>query len=186
MRWTELKIGNYITKISKIDGTPLVSIPDGYVDKDGNELIEVVESKRKSIWKSKEGVMVENRYKLINGKPMGKFKLIKEVPIERVREVPKLEAFDLNVESIYFVDSPLLLEHLSRKDKALKFHYSNGGGYKVYIAYITTFGNELVMYLGLDTLSSGITKIKGRVVEQKERIKAKEEVESANSLIAEL
>ena len=186
MRWCELKVGNYITKISKIDGTPLISIPDGYVDKDGNELIEVVESKRKAVWKNKEGVMVENRYKLINGKPLGKFKLIKEVPVERVREVPKLEAFDLNVESIYFVDSPLLLEHLSRKDKALKFHYSNGGGYKVYIAYITTFGNNLLMYLGLDTLSNGIDKLKGKVIESKQKVKIQEEVASANELIAEL
>lgn len=186
MRWTELKVGNYITKISKIDGTPLISVPKGYVDKEGIEVKEKVLSKRKSEWLDNKGVIVENRYKLINGKPMGKFKLIKEIPINKIKEVNKVEAYDLNVESIYFVDSPLLLEHLKKKDRALKFHYSNGGGYKIYLAYITNFGNDLLMYLGLDTLSSGIAKVKGRVIEQKEKIKVKEEVESANSLIAEL
>ena len=186
MRWTELKIGVYPTKITKISGEPLIKVSEGYVDKDGNELVEEVISKRKAVWKNKEGRIIENRYKLINEKPMAKFKLIKEVPKEKVKEVSKVEAYDLIVESVYKVECDLLFEHLKKSDKALKFHYSNGNGYKVYIAYITPFGENLIMYLGTDTLNNGLTRIGSIVATQKQKVKVEEEVDSANTLLAEL
>lgn len=185
MRYIEISIGGYQAKITKVSGTPLIEISEGYVDKDGKELTEEVISKRESVWKDKEGRIIEEKFKLVNGRVMNKFKLTKEIPKERVKEVDKTEAYDLITENIYLVDCEPLREKLQDEDKALKFHFSNGNGYKIYIAYVTTFKEELVMYLGIDTLTNGLATI-SKVKSSKVVKQVKEEVARANDLLAEL
>ena len=185
VKYTEVNIGGYNAKITKVNGKPLIEVSEGYVDKDGNELIEEVTGKRESVWKDGKGSIVEQKFKLVNGKVFNKFKLTKEIPKERIKEVDKTEAFDLLTENIYYVECEPLREKLLDEDKALKFHFSNGNGYKIYIAYVTTFKDSMVMYLGIDTLSNGletISKVKSsRVIKQ-----IVEEVSRANDLLATL
>lgn len=183
MKYTEINVAGYPLKIVKVNGNPLIEIPEGYVDADGNELKEEVLSKRESHWKNADGSIVEQKFKLIKGKVMAKFKLTKDIPKDRVKEVDKTEAYDLITESIYKVDCEPLREKLQDSDKALKFHFSMGNGFKVYIAYLTTFRDELLMYLGIDTLTNGLSEI-SKVKSAK--VVVKEEVARANELLNEL
>lgn len=185
MRWTELNIGGYQAKITKVTGIPLIEVPEGYVDREGNEVTEEVLSKREAVWKNKNGNIIEEKFKLINGKVMNKFKLIKEIPKERIKETDKTEAYDLITESVYLVECEPLKEKLLENDKAFKFHFSNGNGYKIYIAYVTSFMDNLVMYLGIDALTNGLQQI-SKVKSAKVSKIVKEEVARANDLIATL
>lgn len=186
MKWIEVNIGGYQAKITKVNGTPLIIVGEGYVDKDGNELIEEVTGKRESVWKNKNGEIVEQKFKLVNNKVMNKFKLTKEIPKDRVKEVDKTEAYDLITESIYKVECEPLREKLLDEDKALKFHFSNGNGYKVYYAFVTTFKEDLVMYLGIDTLTNGMTTLESKAKTTRLSKQVVEEVARANDLLAEL
>lgn len=185
MRYIEINIGGYQAKVTKVNGTPLIEVSEGYVDKNGNEIVEEVIGKRESVWKNKDGQIVEERFKLVNGKPTAKFKLIKEVPKEKIRIVPKAEAYDLLTEAIYKVDCPLLYEKLLADDTAYKYLFSMGNGFKLYLTYLTTFGKDLVMYLGIDTLSNGLAQL-DKVKQSGIKVKPKEEVARANELLSEI
>src|SRR3989304_2305881 len=51
-------------------------------------------------------------------------------------EVKNNEVEDLLTEKVYVMDCPLLFEKLQKEKKALKFAFSNGNGFKVYLAYV--------------------------------------------------
>ena len=132
MVWYNLKIGNWACKITPINPTPR-EYQD--VDKDGNPLKRVKGEFTKGYFVNEEtDEKHENAFKLINGTPRGKLSKTKEV--SNYREVELKEVENVIVEKQYLVEGDLLLQELKESGKALKFAYTGGNGYKVYVGYL--------------------------------------------------
>lgn len=132
-------------------------------DSEGQE-ITIERARGKTEYKNKEGVIISKIYRLINGKPFDKFK--KTSKVSSFTEVPKTEVYDLITECCYLCKSNELKEHLKKEDKAIKFIYTNGNGYKGYVAYLTTYQDRLVMYLGFGSVIQQIKAIESQMVEE--------------------
>jgi len=159
--WYDLRIGNWKCKI-----TPIKQPKKEYenVDENGEPLKRVSGSYTKGHFEKSDGTIVEKAYKLINNKVVDKLTKTKEVVV--YKEVDRKEVNNLISETYYYVDSEELKEELKSSGKALKFAYTNGNGFKIYIAYITLFGNALIMCCGLGYLSEQIEQIDDSKVAQ--------------------
>ena len=134
-----------------------------YCDEKGNKVI-VERERGKTIYKNKEGVIINKVYRLINGKPFDKFK--KTSVVSSFTEVPKTEVYDLINECCYLCKNNELKEYLKKGDKAIKFLYTNGNGYKGYVAYLTTYQDRLIMYLGFGSIIQQIKAIESKMVKE--------------------
>jgi len=142
-----------------------------YCDSEGNLLKKVVESGiRTSYFLDDKGNKHDKAFRLINGKPLAKLDKTKEVT--EFKEVNFNEVDDLLSEKEYFVDCDFLLSELQNTSKALKFVFTNGNGFKVYIAYIyvDSLYNCLFMKLGR-TLKSEQLKLITQNLQDKRKIK---------------
>lgn len=158
MVWYNLTIGKYHLKY-----TPLKSETKSYedVDKDGNPLKRVVEGHRITYFIDDKGNKHDRAFKLINGKPYAK--LDKTKVVNTFKEVDKKEVDDLLTEKEYLVECDYLLDDLSNSGKALKFGFSNGNGFKTYLAYVYVselYPNLLFMSLGNSQKSTTLSKLK--------------------------
>ena len=156
MVFYNLTIGKYNIKY-----TPLKVEDNDYpnCDKDGNLLNKVVEGKRESYFLDDKGNKHLNSFKLING--IARAKLDKTKSVTTFKEVEKNEVEDLLTEKEYYVECEFLLEELKNTNKALKFGFTNGNGYKVFIGYIyvDNLYNMLFMKLGRTQKSQLMIKI---------------------------
>lgn len=168
-----MKIGIFDVKIIKKLEQKRKSYP--LCDKYGN-LIKVEYNKGKKEFKNQDGTLITETYRLINGKPMAKFK--KTEVVKNFEEVDRVEVYDLRVEEYYYCECEPLKQYLKEKDKALKFIYTNGNGFKAYEGYLMVYKNELLLVLGFGSLTELINQAKVERQENKEEIK--EEVERAN------
>jgi hypothetical protein len=168
-----MKVGQYEVKIVKKLEQKRKSYP--LCDKQGN-LLENESVKGTREYKTKEGVLVTETFRLINGRAMQKFK--KTDVVTKFEEVDRLEVYDLRVEEYYFCESESLKTYLKDKDTALKFIYTNGNGFRGYISYLTIFKDNLIMVCGFGQLSDLIEQIRAER-EANAEVK-KEEVERAN------
>lgn len=158
------KLGNYdIDVVGKIE-QKRIEYPT--CDEQGNEVVAEKGSYTKATYKNKEGVVLSKTYKLINGKPFDKFKKTEKVNV--FSEVPRTEVYDMIIECFYLCRNEELRKRLEKEDKAIKFIYSCGNGYKCYIAYLFPFQNKLLMVCGFGSLSKQIAELeerKGKVEE---------------------
>lgn len=149
MVWYKLRIGNYNLRYTPINAE-IKEFP--YCDKDGNILKKVIPQKSaeyKTYFIDSKGNRQETAFRLIKGKARAKLDKTKEV--NNFIEVKNNEVEDLLTERFYVVDCPLLFEKLKKEKKALKFAFSNGNGFKVYLAYIhssSLYPDILFMSLG--------------------------------------
>lgn len=132
-------------------------------DINGNEVKKIAEQQAKSHFENKKGEVIpkEQVYRIVNGKVARKFSKTKD--ILKYEIVPKVEAHDLLKEHYYQLVSSTasaqrLMDYLSREDRALKFSFSNGNGYKKYQAYLLDYGGVFVMMLGYGYLTEQIHK----------------------------
>ena len=181
MKYTEVNIGGYNAKVSSsLEGKPLIEVPSDYVDSEGNTLTKEAGKSTQAVYKNKDGMIVEQKYKLINGRVLNKFKLVKEVPKDKIKEVDKTETFDVIEKSCHKVECEPLREKLA--DKAWKFAFSWGNGFDISTAYLTTFGGELIMRLSKGKLSEALLQAVPKI----KVAEIKEEVTRANSLMDEI
>jgi len=151
-------------------------------DSNGLLVKKIVEQKEVAHYENSEGKVVpkEQMVKLVNGKPASKLPKTKE--INRYDLVSSTEAQDLLKEHYYqFVSSTpsaeKLKDFLTQKDKALKFKYSNGNGYKGYDGYLVVINGTFVIMLGYGKLSEQI--------EPEAVAISREEKKKATKLVAE-
>lgn len=130
-------------------------------DKDGNILSKVSGKFEKGYYMNNQtGERTETAFKLINGKPYAKLSKTKEV--SNYKEVDVSEVDDLLTERVYLVECDTLLQELTDSNKALKFGFTNGNGFKYYLAYICPsklYKGYLMMYLGTTQISELIREI---------------------------
>ena len=152
--WTDLKIGVWDLKI-----TPIKPKTQEYqdVDETGQPVKRVKGMYERGYFVKSNGDKLNKAYKLINGKAMDKLKKTKV--ITKYIEVDKKEVSNFMCEKYYFVECDALKQQLNDSEKALKFGYTSGNGFKVYTGYISLFGNCLLMRLGLGYLSNQIAEI---------------------------
>lgn len=168
MVWYNLQIGKYNLKYMPLK-TKTQNYP--YCDKDGNLLNRVMPVySEKGYFLDDKGKKVLNAFRLINGKPFAKLSKTKEV--NAFKEVNDKEVNDLISEKEYICDSEFLLEDLKDSGKALKFGFTNGNGFKVFIAYIYVdkLYNMLFMKLGT-TLKSEVMKDIKEIMANKKKAK---------------
>ena len=139
-------------------------------DSKGNLLVKKIEGERTTTYTTENGEVVpkEQVFKLINGKAYDK--LAKTKKVEKYSIVDRTEAVDLIKERYYQIlpaskNAEGMKEWLSVNDKAMKFRFSNGNGYKAYITYIIEYSGEMVMLCGNGYLAEQIQK--GAVAEVK-------------------
>lgn len=157
MVFYSLRVGNFFVKY-----TPLKSreIDFPLCDKDGKPLKRVVEGKGTAYFIDDNGNKSESSFRLINGKPMAK--LSRTTEVSTYKEVGNEEVEDLLTEKCYYVDCDLLLQELQDSNRALKFGFTFGNGFKVYKAYIHTsklYPNCLFMSCGTTQKSEVLSEI---------------------------
>ena len=165
-----MRVGNY-----ELRYTPLkADVKDfPYCNKDGELLNKVIPPKPqevKTYFVDSNGNKYDSAFRLIKGQPRAKLSKTKEV--NSFVNVDTKEVEDLLTEKFYFVDCPLLLEKLRAEKKAIKFAFTNGNGYAVYLAYIHTsnlYPNCLFMSLGTAQKSKLITEMIGVVQNQQQK-----------------
>lgn len=167
-----MKIGVFDVKVVKRLEEPRKEYP--LCDKDGNELVSDFKPSARTL-KTKEGVVVTETYRLINGKPLAKFK--KTDKVANFEEVSKVSAYDLRVEEYYFCECDALKKQLKEKDTALRFVYTNGNGYRAYISYLIVYQDNLVMVCGFGSLTELCERVKAN---RSEKAETEEQVERAN------
>jgi hypothetical protein len=174
MVFYKLRVGNYEVRYTPLK---LTAKDFPYCDSEGNILnkIELHTPRPKTEYVNlTTGEKHTEVFRLINGLARAKISKTKEV--NNFLQVNKNEVEDLLIEKVYVVDSPLLLEKLQQEKKAFKFAFSNGNGFKVYLAYIHTselYKNVLFMSLGQAQKSTLIKE----VLEQIQNSKAQRETE---------
>jgi len=165
-----LKVGSYDLKYSPLK-TSIKDYP--YCDSEGNILKRVVEGKTNSFYiNEKTQEKFPNAFKLINNKPMAKLSKTKDV--QNYKEVDIREINDLMIEKEYLVFSDLLLRDLKESGKTLKFGFTNGNGFKVFLAFVyinPLYPNLLFMALGNSKKSEMIKQIK-ELQTQKDKLKS--------------
>lgn len=167
MVWYKLKVGNFDLKYTPIK--PAVK-EFSFCDKDGKTLMKVIPPKKdefKTYFVDEEGNKHTQAFRLING--VARAKLDKTKEVNKFLEVDKSEVEDLLTENFYVVNCPLLLEKLQKSKKALKFAFTNGRGFKVYLGYIHTselYKDVLFMSLGRGQKSALIKEIVGELENQ--------------------
>jgi len=151
-------------------------------DSNGLSVKKIVEQKEVAHYENSEGKVVpkEQMVKLVNGKPASKLSKTKE--ISKYDLVSSTEAQDLLKEHYYqFVSSTpsaeKLRDFLTQNDKALRFKYSNGNGYKAYDSYLYVYHGVFVIALGYGLLSEQI--------EPEAIVVSREEKKKATKLVAE-
>jgi len=133
-------------------------------DIDGKAVSRVSEASAKFHFENAEGKTIEkDQVYRLDSKGQVVRKLTKTKTIKKHSVCPSVEAQDLLKEHYYQLvsDTPSakrLMDFLTKEDKALKFVYSNGNGYKAYIGYLIAFQGVFVMELGLGYLSEQIKK----------------------------
>lgn len=159
MVWYNLRIGQYNLKYTPLKAEVKI-FP--YCDKDGNILKKVLPTnKEKSYFIDDKENKHDTAFRLINDKPFSKLTKTKET--DNFKEVDLKEVENLLIEKTYIVDSKFLLNDLKESNKALKFGFTNGNGFKVYLGYIHTsilYPNLLFMSLGISLKSDLIKDIK--------------------------
>jgi len=111
----------------------------------------------KAVYKNNAGGILDKVYRLIKGKPFDRFKRTREV--KRFLEVSKISVSDLIIESFYLCKNEELREKLEKNNKAVRFYYSFGSGYKAYLSYLVSFQENLIMICGWGSLSMRINKL---------------------------
>lgn len=157
MVFYNLRIGNFFVKYTPLKSRE-ISFP--YCDKDGKVLQRVVEGKGKVYFIDNDGNKSENSFRLINNKVMAK--LSRTTEVSNYKEVNNEEVEDLLTEKCYYVDCDVLLQDLKDSDRALKFGFTFGNGFKVYKAYIHTsklYPNCLFMSCGTTQKSEVLSEI---------------------------
>lgn len=152
-------------------------------DSEGNELKSDFKPSTR-VYKNKDGVVVTETFRLINGKPLAKLKRTDKV--ENFEEVDRTEAFDLRVEEFYFCECDALKKHLKDKDKAYRFVYTNGNGYKAYISYLVVYQDNLIMICGFGGLGDLIERARSESVSKKEIVDEKVRANPEELLVAEI
>jgi hypothetical protein len=125
-------------------------------DENGQEVI-AERTTGKTTYKNKEGVIISKTYRLINEKPFDKFKKTKKVG--NFEDVPKTEVYDLIQECCYLCKCEELRKQLQKGDKARKFIYTCGNGFKSYISYLMPFQDNLIMVCGFGSITQQIKEI---------------------------
>ena len=185
MKYTEVNIGGYNAKISSsLEGKPLIEVPSDYVDVDGNPLTKEEGKYIPAVYKDKEGRIVEQKYKLIGGRVINKFRITKEIPKEQIIEVPKTEVFGVIEKSSHLVECELLKEKFTKKDIAWKYPFSWGNGFSVSTAYLYIFSGELFMVLSQGKKLEAVELVKQRKSTIAKEVK--EEVMRANEMLKEI
>jgi len=170
MSWRTLRVGSWNLKY-----TPLKPIEREfeYCDSLGNVLKKVSGKFEKGYFLNETTQEKhDTAFKLVNGKPMAKLKLTKE--IEKYKEVELSEIDNLIGEEKCLIECDTLLKELNDSGKALKFGFTNGNGYKGYIAYVypsKLYTGFLFMELGRTQLSEVVME---KVSELKQQKKVKE------------
>jgi len=152
-----LRIGNFMLKYTPLKSRE-VNFP--YCDKDGKLLKRVVEGKGTAYFIDNDGNKTQNSFRLING--IARAKLSRTIEVNNFKEVDNSEVEDLLTEKCYYVESDLLLNELQDSDRALKFGFTFGNGFKVYKAYIHTsklYPNCLFMSCGTTQKSEVLSEI---------------------------
>lgn len=138
---------------------------DGYCDSEGNELTKKRRKEKPEngvygyYYKNKQGQPeYEGKvYKLDGDKPVRKFDKTKELNADDYKLVSETEASDLATKYYYKITQiPEALKKKIPEQKALKFRYSTGGGYKEYIGYIREYGKGYLLEIGRIFLSDAI------------------------------
>jgi len=168
MTWYKLRIGNF-----ELRYTPLkIEIQDfPYCNKDGEILKRVVmprTQEQKPYFLDSKGDKYDFAFRLIKG--IARAKLDKTKEVKNFFEVDSNEVEDLLTEKVYIIDCPLLLEKLQKENTALKFAFSNGNGFKVYLAYVHTsklYKDILFMSLGTAQKSKLIKEVINQMKNQK-------------------
>ncbi len=121
-----------------------------FCDSEGKPLTKIAGHYDKGYFLNEQtGEKIESAFKLINGKPYAKLQKTKVV--QNYKEVDVCEVEDLLQERVYLVECDTLLRELRDTQKALKFGFSNGNGFKVYKAYLypsKIYKDYLFMSLG--------------------------------------
>lgn len=170
MVWYKLKIGNYEVKYTPLSAE-IKEYP--YCDKDGNIIKKVIPTKteeQKTFYVDEKGNKHNIAFRLIKGKARAKLDKTKE--INNFLEVKEIEVEDLLTEKFYICNSPLLLEKLKEEKKALKFAFTNGNGFKVFMGYLHTsklYEDVLFMSLGQTQKSILIQNVLSQLENQKEK-----------------
>jgi len=165
MVWYNLKIGNWNLKY-----TPLNPIQKEYpyCNQDGQILEKVSGKYEKGYFLTPDKKKVEVAFRLINNKPYAKLSKTKEV--NNYKEIDLNEVEDLLQERVYLVECDNLLNELKTTQKALKFGFTNGNGFKVYKAYLypsKIYEGYLFMSLGTTQISDLIMEIDEVKAQQK-------------------
>ena len=170
MVFYNLKVGSYELKYTPLK-TTTTDYP--YCDSEGNILKRVVEGKTNAFYlNEKTEEKHTTAFRLINEKPMAKLSKTKEV--SNYKEVDKKEINDLIIEKEYLVFNDLLLRDLKASGKVLKFAFTNGNGFKVFLAFVYVnplYEDLLFMCLGNSKKSTLIKEIK-ELQNQKDKMKS--------------
>jgi hypothetical protein len=151
----KLKIGEWEVEVVKRIEQKREEYP--YCDSEGKPVTAERVGSSKTTYKNQEGVILSKVYKLIGGKPYDKFKKTEKVAV--YQEVPKVEAYDLIEECSYLCKNDKLRQKLQQEDKALRFIYTSGNGYKAYESYLMPYGNSLIMACGFGSKTQIIQAI---------------------------
>ena len=170
MVFYNLKVGSYELKYTPLK-TTTTEYP--YCDSEGNILKRVVEGKTNAFYlNEKTGEKLPNAFRLIKDKPMAKLSKTKEVT--NFKEVDVKEINDLIIEKEYLVFNDLLLRDLKQNNNCLKFGFTNGNGFKVFLAFVYVnplYPELLFMALGNSKKSEIIKQIK-ELQNQKDKLKS--------------
>jgi len=159
--WWKMRVGNYEMRFTPIK-SPIQVFPK--CDGEGNILKEKEQPQK--AWSDR--FSKEEIFRLINGKPRAKLPRTKEV--NKFIECSDNEFEDLITERFFVVDCPLLLEKLQNECISIKFPFSFGNGFKVYVAYIHTsrlYENVLFMSMGMGSKIQVIKELIGDIKNRK-------------------
>jgi len=159
MVFYNLKIGSWSVRYTPLNPIEREEYP--ICDFEGTLLNKLSGKYEKAIYTNpKTNEKVNEVFRLINNKPYAKLQKTKEVSNYKEVEIGEIE--DLLQERVYLVESDLLLKELLTTEKALKFGFTNGNGFKVYKAYIypsKIYKGYLFMSLGTTQISEIIREI---------------------------
>ena len=167
MVWYNLRIGSHIAKVKPLT-LRMPKLND--VDENGKDVKKIQIAKSEYKWiRVSDNKEVSKVYKSLNGKVLRK--MTKTTEINKYEKIKKTKAMDLNIEKIYYVFCETLFSEL-KDTEAIQFYYSNGNGFKIYVAVIYKEKNYLVMKCGLGWISEMIKKIDVKSTSEKEEDEA--------------
>jgi len=156
--WNKLRIGRFKCRINKVEKEREKFVD---CDEEGNLIRCKCDRRIKKYFCGEREIDKYEVFKLVNGKPRRKLQRTKEVEEGDFEYVNPDELKDMIIETYYVIDCDKLRSEILKKQKIIKFLFTNGNGFKVYESFILPYKKYLIMVLCWGKLDIQIHELLG-------------------------